>query len=152
MATEYGFIYFLANECMPGIYKIGFTTNHPKARLDQLSAATACPTPFELVAAFGTSAPREVEQDIHRELDMVRVNRSREFFRLDADYVVDLCRQYGDPSDDLFMTYRAEMMASEEAEEKDIAWKKAYFESQNADPIFWPKTRGFARYNDEIPF
>lgn len=151
MATEYGFIYILANECMPGIYKIGFTTNHPKTRLDQLSSSTSCPTPFELVAAFGVTDPREVEREIHAELIASRINMSREFFRMRAEHALDICRQYGDPCDDLFQTTYLESIVAKERREHDIAWKKEYFEAQCADPIFWPNKKILMKY-DDIPF
>jgi hypothetical protein len=150
MATEYGFIYILANECMPGIYKIGFTTNHPKVRAEQLSGATACPTPFEMVATFGTSNPRDVEKEIHDDLEIYRVNDSREFFRLDAGHALEVCRQYCDPYFDILHTVRLEELARREEREHEIAWKKAYFESQCADPIFWPERQTIL--DDDIPF
>ena len=34
MAAEYGFVYVLRNECMPGIYKIGLTSRAPSQRCD----------------------------------------------------------------------------------------------------------------------
>jgi hypothetical protein len=150
MATEYGFIYFLSNPCMPGIFKIGFTTNHPLARADQLSASTSCPTPFEMAAAFGTENPHETEQEIHRDLSDYRVNSSREFFRLTAAHALDICRQYGDPCD-LFYTTLLECFADDEERKEDIRWKIAHFESQCADPIFWPPARNFSN-SDDIPF
>lgn len=150
MATEYGFIYLLANECMPGIYKIGFTTNHPKTRLDQLSASTSCPTPFELVAAFGVADPREVEREIHDYLMAHRINMSREFFKLKADHALDICRQFGDSCDDFFFTLPLEEMVISEEKRDSQAWKRAYFESQCADPIHWPKKNALSF--DDIPF
>lgn len=150
MATEHGFVYFLGNSCMPGIYKIGFTTNHPKTRLEQLSSSTACPMPFRLVATFGVANPREVEQEIHGRLARHRVNSSREFFYLNASAILNLCEEYGDSSDDLYQTFELEWDASVEEKEAEKRWKIDYFLAQDVDPIFWPK-RNFSEI-DDIPF
>jgi hypothetical protein len=76
----YGFVYFLINDSMPGLTKVGMTTKHPSARMDELSSATACPTPFKLLAFFDTPEPHETERAIHDALEEYRVNQSREFF------------------------------------------------------------------------
>jgi hypothetical protein len=150
MAAEYGFVYVLANESMPGIYKIGFTLNHPRARMDQLSSATACPTPFTLLAAYGCENPRNVELEIHAELGHRRVNQLREFFKLDilelADYLMDTFSDI----DDLTFTHAIDQISAAERYE---AWEKFQqvknqelvdlFLSQEADPFDPPKKRGF---------
>ena len=76
----YGFVYFLTNQSMPGLTKIGMTTKHPRERMEELSKATACPTPFEMLAFFDTPDPQEAERGIHNALAEYRVSRSREFF------------------------------------------------------------------------
>lgn len=77
---SYGFIYFATNPSMPEVVKIGMTTKHPMLRLAELSRATACPEPFELLGFFDTPTPGEVERAIHDELAEYRINSMREFF------------------------------------------------------------------------
>lgn len=95
MATEYGFVYVLRNDSMPGIYKIGMTLRSPRQRAEELSAATGVPTDFEVAYYAEFEAPREVEMFIRRELDDHRVNESREFFKMEvsaiADFIDSIC-------------------------------------------------------------
>lgn len=80
---NYGFIYCLGNECMPGIYKIGMTTRAPSARVEELSASTGVPVEFDLICYGEVSEPHQVERQIHEQFYLERVNESREFFRGD---------------------------------------------------------------------
>lgn len=77
---SYGFIYYAANPSMPGIVKIGMTTKHPELRVAELSAATGCPQPFELLGYFDCWEAAETERSIHKALACYRVNERREFF------------------------------------------------------------------------
>lgn len=47
-----GWVYILSNEYMPGIYKIGMTTNSPEARAKELSSATGVPIHSKLKQLF----------------------------------------------------------------------------------------------------
>lgn len=76
-----GFIYILANECMPDVYKIGMTTNSPEQRAKEISAATGVPLPFTVVAAFHSANPVSDEQMVHQAWSKERVSQNREFFR-----------------------------------------------------------------------
>lgn len=89
MASEWGFVYFLGNESMPGMYKIGFTTKHPRLRMAELASASGCPTPFTLLAYFGTKNPQSVESSLHMQFAKYRVNGSREFFRVSVSDLAD---------------------------------------------------------------
>lgn len=100
MAAEYGFIYFLTNPSMDGVVKIGRTTKHPCLRAAEISQATGCPEPFELLAYFGCWQPQKVEFEIHRELDAVRVNQAREFFRVDYRRVAQVIDEHIDGNSD----------------------------------------------------
>lgn len=85
MAAEYGFVYVLRNECMPGIYKIGMTTRPPSQRRDELSAATSAPMPFEIVCFGEVLDPAFVESLMHEAFAEYRVSGGREFFALPGD-------------------------------------------------------------------
>lgn len=146
MASEYGFIYVLGNDSMPGVYKIGFTLNHPKARMEQLSSATACPTPFDMLACFGVENPRDVERMLHSMLATHRINSSREFFKCKAQDIIDAISEYEDGYDDLSNMRRLNNQSyieDEDAWHAGQQWKVSYFLVQEADPIEWP---------DDIPF
>ncbi|WP_137137356.1 GIY-YIG nuclease family protein [Pseudomonas asiatica] len=43
---NYGFIYCLGNQAMPGIYKIGMTERAPSQRCLELSNSTSAPLPL----------------------------------------------------------------------------------------------------------
>lgn len=88
MPANYGFVYVLRNDCMPGIYKIGMTDRAPSQRAEELSSGTAVPTAFEVVCFAETKEVAKVEREIHARLAEFRVEPNREFFALSGD---DLC-------------------------------------------------------------
>lgn len=139
MDDKYGFVYFLSNDAMPGIYKIGFTTNHPRTRLEQLSASTSCPLPFELSACFGTCDPRDVEQEIHQRLNKYRINSSREFFKCSPNIIKDIVHEYSDEYVDLVNSHLLDNQIALNDWENRHKWEIDYFHSQCCDPIEWPK-------------
>lgn len=95
----YGFIYFLANPSMPGLTKIGMTHKHPRERMEQLTRATSCPQPFELIAYFDTPDPLFTEQGIHKALASYRVNTGREFFKAPYSVLQETARQWMDTAE-----------------------------------------------------
>jgi hypothetical protein len=97
--VAYGFIYFLRNPSMPGLIKIGMTTKNPRERMRDLSRATACPQPFELIAFFDVTDAVYAEREIHRELDGYRVNENREFFNPSYAVLQNTARQWIDSAE-----------------------------------------------------
>ncbi|WP_339119164.1 GIY-YIG nuclease family protein [Halomonas sp. BMC6] len=85
MATEYGFVYVLANPAMPGLYKIGFTTQSVQVRISDLSRGTSVPAAFYKVLDITTYNPAAVERDVHLILRDARSNARREFFQFTSD-------------------------------------------------------------------
>jgi T5orf172 domain len=74
-----GLIYFLTNPSIPGLVKIGHTTQDIEARIRQLNS-TGVPTPFELAACFAVKNSALAEQLVHSSLAKVRHSDQREFF------------------------------------------------------------------------
>jgi hypothetical protein len=140
--VSHGFVYVLGNESMPGIYKIGFTLKHPRERMAELSRATACPTPFDLLAFIGCEDPQKVEAEIHGALTRFRVNHAREFFRADPSWIQDLLREHGDPHSDAFCDGDLEWEIWQHDRSKRQEALMNLFLGQNADPIDWTP-RGF---------
>jgi hypothetical protein len=77
-----GFVYILSNPAMPGMIKIGFSTDQASMRAIELSRPTSIPIEFELVYDELVSDCRAVERHLHERFAAQRVNRRREFFRV----------------------------------------------------------------------
>lgn len=77
---NYGFIYCLGNDAMPGIFKIGMTERAPSQRVMELSGSTSAAMPFELLCFGEVEDPRSTEASIHAHFASRRVNPGREFF------------------------------------------------------------------------
>ena len=82
-----GYVYVLSNECMPGIYKIGCTTKTVQERSNELSRSTSIPLPFIEEMSFFVFDVDEAEKKMHEELKQYRVNKDREFFRVDTNTI-----------------------------------------------------------------
>lgn len=89
-----GWVYVLSNPSMPRMYKVGMTTNSPKARAKEISSATGVPTPFVVEASFFCDNPARSEAAIHNSLSDWRVNQSREFFSLDLEEILYCCEEH----------------------------------------------------------
>jgi hypothetical protein len=77
-------IYVLINQAMPGLIKIGRTTDNIESRMRQLDAS-GVPLPFECFYAVEVSDPGKVEHALHEAFEVQRVRRNREFFQLSPD-------------------------------------------------------------------
>ena len=87
MKNDCGHVYLLKNESMPGLYKIGYTTQDVDSRVDQLSKSTGVPTDFECIYAANFdwfTRPFNIEQMVHKKLSERRVS-NKEFFRFKDD-------------------------------------------------------------------
>ena len=83
-----GIIYLLTNEAMPGLIKIGVTTDSVETRLTQLSSSTSVPLAFECYFAAEVTDPDRIEKVLHQLFSEQRVNPRREFFRIDPEKAV----------------------------------------------------------------
>jgi len=85
-------VYVLTNASMPGLTKIGRTTQADMAvRMSQLYT-TGVPVPFECVYACEVNDCREVEEALHTAFGGTRVNPNREFFKIEPERVVAVLR------------------------------------------------------------
>jgi hypothetical protein len=79
-------VYVLINEAMPGLTKIGRTTDDLAGRIRGLYG-TGVPLPFELFYACEVRDSRFVETQIHEAFGDHRVSKNREFFRIAPERV-----------------------------------------------------------------
>ncbi|MYH22211.1 MAG: GIY-YIG nuclease family protein [Acidobacteria bacterium] len=90
-----GTVYLLTNEAMPGLVKIGKTTNDdPQVRMGSLYT-TGVPVPFECVLAMKVENPTAVEHALHIAFGPNRVNPRREFFKIDPEQSVAVLELLG---------------------------------------------------------
>lgn len=85
-------VYVLINSAMPGLVKIGKTTQSDvSSRMSQLYT-TGVPVPFECVYAIEVEDCSKVEQAIHIGFGSHRINPKREFFQIDSEQVVAILK------------------------------------------------------------
>lgn len=84
-------IYVLKNEAMPGLVKIGLTTDSVESRIGNLSSNSGVPLPFE--CHFAAEVPEtfdlgKLEKTLHQLFAEHRINPKREFFKVEPEKVV----------------------------------------------------------------
>lgn len=83
-------IYVLTNPAMPGLVKIGKTTqSEVDGRMKQLYS-TGVPVPFDCAFACQVKDAAEVEKKLHYAFGNSRINPNREFFKIEADRVISI--------------------------------------------------------------
>lgn len=93
--ASYGFVYMLANEHMPDLFKVGFTERSPHQRAAELSSGSGVPSPFSVMCFIEVENPQEVERKFHQWLNDYRVSPSREFFSgCSTDWIVSIFYWY----------------------------------------------------------
>ena len=85
-------IYVLTNPAMPGLVKIGKTTQlEVDGRMRQLYS-TGVPVPFDCAFACQVKDATEVEKALHYAFGNTRINPNREFFKIEADRVISVLK------------------------------------------------------------
>ncbi|NVM80003.1 hypothetical protein FHW83_005847 [Duganella sp. SG902] len=85
-------VYVLTNPAMPGLVKIGKTTQEEvDQRMKQLYS-TGVPVPFECVFACRVPDSSVVEKALHHAFGQLRINPTREFFRIEPDRIVSILK------------------------------------------------------------
>lgn len=97
-----GSVYVMTNISMPGLVKIGRTSRDAEIRACELWQ-TGVPTPFDVYASISTFNCIQLEAYAHGSLQKHRVNRSREFFRIDPDDAVKAIKEWLSIQADLWL-------------------------------------------------
>ena len=84
---EYGIVYLLTNPYMPGLVKIGMTKQEDLDKRMKELYTTGVPVPFECQFACKVNNKdcAKIEKALHTAFDPQRVNKNREFFRINVE-------------------------------------------------------------------
>ena len=84
---QYGIVYLLTNPCMPGLVKIGMTTQEDIDKRMRELYTTGVPVPFECQFACKVNNKdcAKIEKALHTAFEPQRVNKNREFFRINLE-------------------------------------------------------------------
>lgn len=84
---EYGIVYLLTNPVMPGLVKIGMTTQEDIDKRMKELYTTGVPVPFECKFACKVkkSDCLKIEKALHKAFDPQRINQNREFFKINVE-------------------------------------------------------------------
>lgn len=112
-------VYVLTNPSMPGLVKIGKTSQlEVKERMKQLYG-TGVPVPFDCVFACQVKDATEVEKALHFAFGNNHTNPNREFFRIEADRVIAVLKLL--KVDDITIQFEQQIEADVEAVDKQSA-------------------------------
>ncbi len=90
--TALNIVYVLTNSAMPGLVKIGYTTQEDaNSRIAQLYT-TGVPVPFELQYACKVPNAEEVEKALHVAFSPNRINMKREFFKIEPEQAIAILK------------------------------------------------------------
>ena len=85
-------VYVLTNPTMPGLVKIGKTTQEEvDVRMKQLFS-TGVPVPFDCAFACHVPDAAAVERALHHAFENTRINPTRDFFRIEPDRVISILK------------------------------------------------------------
>ncbi|MGJ7522695.1 GIY-YIG nuclease family protein [Variovorax sp. LT1P1] len=85
-------VYVLTNPAMPGLVKVGKTTQmEVELRMKQLFG-TGVPVPFDCAFACQVKDAHEVEKALHFAFGNARINPNREFFKIEPERVIAVLR------------------------------------------------------------
>lgn len=112
-------VYVLTNPAMPGLVKIGKTTQlEVSERMKQLYS-TGVPVPFDCAFACQVRDASEVEKALHFAFGQHRTNPNREFFSIEAERVIAVLKLL--KVDDITTQFEQQIEADVEAVDKQSA-------------------------------
>ncbi len=95
MVKKSQIVYALTNSAMPGLIKIGKTTQDDVGiRMSQLYA-TGVPVPFECIYATEVDDCSKVEAALHITFGPYRINPNREFFKIEPEQAISILELLG---------------------------------------------------------
>ena len=115
---KHGIVYVLTNPAMPGLVKIGQTTNEITNRLNELNT-TGVPLPFDCLFACEVDDCKLVENSLHKAFYPYRINPRREFFEIDPDQAIVILRLFA--KKDVTPAVTAEINKSVSSAEKEAS-------------------------------
>ena len=116
--TKQGVVYVIANPAMPGLVKIGQTTNIITNRMNELNT-TGVPFPFDCLFACEVDDCKLVENSLHKAFYPNRINPKREFFEIDPDQAIVILRLFS--KKDVTPAVKAEIDKSVSVAEKEAS-------------------------------
>lgn len=121
------YIYIFTNKSFPGQVKVGMTTKHPSQRATELQT-TGVPTPFLVYAMWDVPAAalKDYERKAHKALDWYRMEKNREFFKIDAAKAKSII---------------AAIIPSKEKIEAEVARAKLESDKKKAEQCQWLRGR-----------
>lgn len=111
-ASEY--VYVLVNRSIPGMVKIGMTTDTPAKRARDINKGTGVPTPWVPVWWLRCYASRILEQRVHEHLGQYRVADNREMFAIDSITAQRVIEELGKDFTNCLMVERIEQAHSQQ--------------------------------------
>ncbi len=112
-------VYVLTNPAMPGLVKIGKTTQlEVDDRMRQLYG-TGVPVPFDCAFACQVRDASEVEKALHFAFGAARINPNREFFRTEPERVVAILKLL--KVDDITLQFEASIESDVTAADRQSA-------------------------------
>lgn len=109
-------VYVLTNPAMPGLVKIGKTTQlEVEERMKQLYG-TGVPVPFDCAFACQVKDASEVEKALHFAFGNSRINPNREFFKIEPDRIIAVLKLL--KVDDITTQFEEQLEADIEAIDK----------------------------------
>ena len=109
-------VYVLTNPAMPGLVKIGKTSQlEVEERMKQLYG-TGVPVPFDCAFACQVKDANEVEKALHFAFGNGRINPNREFFRIEPERVIAVLKLL--KVDDITIQFEKQLEADIEVVDK----------------------------------
>ena len=88
-------VYVLSNPSMPNLFKIGYTSNTPEERAKQISSSTGVVLPYKVEYAFHCWNGEKLENEVHKRLEVYRINNQREFFQVEFEQAKSIIEEIG---------------------------------------------------------